>query len=211
MKQFFSFLLLLSLVGNVQAQSAKFAPAMGAALQEMGTVATTADRVALAAKFERIAEAEKDQWLPYYYAGLNLVLAGFADEKSNRDELGQRASNLMDKAMALTKSSEPYAVKSMSATLQMMVNPMERWQTFGTKSTQAIKDGMAINPNNPRLYYLQAQTLLNTPEAFGGGKAVAQPMFEKALELYEKFPVASPLDPSWGKDQTLSGLARCKA
>jgi hypothetical protein len=51
---------------------------------------------------------------------------------------------------------------------------------------------------------------MNTPEAFGGGKANAKKQFEKALELYKTFKPASPLHPDWGKDEAEKSLAACQ-
>lgn len=211
MKTFFLACMALFIGLSGMSQSSKYASAMQASLQQIAEAKTAADLLALSARFERIAEAEKDQWLPYYYAGLMQVWAGFRDDKSDRDAIGAKASNLMDKAMALNNtSSEPYAVKSMSATLRMMVNPMERWQTYGTQSGDALKAGLALDPKNPRLYYLQGQTMMNTPAQFGGGKDKAAPLFEKAVQLYQTKP-ADPLMPDWGREDAASLLAKCKS
>jgi len=51
-------------------QSDKFNAAMGSTLQQLGTAKTPEDMAAVAAKFERIGDAEKTQWLPYYYAAM---------------------------------------------------------------------------------------------------------------------------------------------
>ena len=68
---------------------------------------------------------------------------------------------------------------------------------------------MELNPNNPRLYYLQGMSLFNTPEQFGGGKDKAKPVFEKAVELY-KAEQPKPLYPHWGQQQAEDMLAKCQ-
>jgi len=60
----------VSIVTTTNAQSEKYYSAMGSTLQQMADAKTAESWLELASKFERIAEAEKTQWLPYYYAAL---------------------------------------------------------------------------------------------------------------------------------------------
>jgi hypothetical protein len=48
----------------------KFNDAMTKALADLDTCKTGDAFVAMANKFDRIAMAEKNQWLPFYYSGL---------------------------------------------------------------------------------------------------------------------------------------------
>lgn len=87
---------------------------------------------------------------------------------------------------------------------------MARWQTYGAEASNALENATRTDPNNPRIYYLNGQTLMNTPEAFGGGKAVAKKLFEKAVELYKTFTPASSFHPGWGKEDAEKLLAACQ-
>ena len=97
----------------------------------------------------------------------------------------------------------------MAATQQMMVDPQSRWMTYGQESGKALQEGLQLDPNNPRLYYLQGMGIFGTPPVFGGGKEKAKPIFEKALELYKAEKV-KPLYPHWGQEQTEQMIAQCK-
>ncbi|RYG51002.1 MAG: hypothetical protein EOO01_09435, partial [Chitinophagaceae bacterium] len=68
MIRIFTALLLLAAI-PVLAQSEKYNEAMQKNLSRFDSVKTTAEFQALAATFERIGDAEKTEWLPYYYAG----------------------------------------------------------------------------------------------------------------------------------------------
>jgi hypothetical protein len=46
------------------------------------------------------------------------------------------------------------------------------------------------------------------PEAFGGGKAVARPIFETAQQKFENFKPLSPLWPNWGKEMNEEELSK---
>ncbi len=203
---FFSLLMLVALAGI--AQSEKYTASMKKNLDLFDSAKTTADFQALANNFERIAEAEKTQWLPYYYAGLALATSGWNDPNVDKDANSTRINTLCDKAAALDNNSEIYALRNMSATQQMMVDPQTRWQTYGVQAAKDIDEGLKLNPDNPRLYYLRGESIFNTPVAFGGGKEKAKPLFEKALSLF-KTDKPKPLYPNWGMERTEEQLALC--
>ncbi|NNV54422.1 hypothetical protein [Limnovirga soli] len=192
----------------VQAQSDKFAGAMEKTLTQLGAAKTTAELKAVSAAFERIGEAEKTQWLPYYYAGLALTNLGWMDQSIDKDANGDKVKELCDKAEAIEPNSEISTLRNMAATQQMMVDPQSRWQTYGMEAGAALEKGIKLDPTNPRLYYLQGMSVFNTPEQFGGGKEKAKPLFAKAVELFKAAQV-KPLYPSWGQKQAEDMLAQC--
>ena len=191
------------------AQSDKYVDAMKKNLSRFDSVKTTAEYQGLAAAFERIGDAEKTQWLPYYYAGLALATVGWQDAKLDKDANSEKIKALCDKAESIEKSSEVCEIRNMAAMQQMVIDPQTRWATYGQEAARELQRGMQINPNNPRLYYLQGMNVFNTPEAFGGGKAKAKPIFEKAVALY-KTEQAKPLYPHWGQKEAENMLAQCQ-
>lgn len=193
----------------VNAQSEKFTAAMQKQLALFDSAKTTQDLQAVANAFERIGDAEKTQWLPYYYAGLALTTAGWNDKSLDKDVNSTKVKELCAKAEAIEKNAEICSIKNMAATQQMMVDPQSRWMSYGQEAGKALQEGMQLDPNNPRLYYLQGMSIFGTPPAFGGGKDKAKPIFEKALELY-KAEKAKPLYPHWGQQQTEQMIAQCK-
>jgi hypothetical protein len=205
-------LLLCSLILGVlvsSAQSDKYMEAMKKNLNLFDSAKTSADYQSLANTFERIGDAEKTQWLPYYYAGLALATEGWNDPNLDKDANSTRVNTLCDKAAALDNNSEIYALRNMAATQQMMVDPQTRWQTYGMQASKDIEEGLKLNPDNPRLYYLRGESIFNTPPAFGGGKDKAKPVFEKALALF-KMDKPKPLYPNWGMQRTEEQLAKCQ-
>jgi hypothetical protein len=208
MKKIIAAVALLATI-TTQAQSEKYIAAMKKNLEQMDSAKTTAGLQSVAASFERIGDAEKTQWLPYYYAGLTLSTAGWADQKLDKDANAEKIKQLCDKADAIAKTSEIYEIRNMAATQQMMVDPQSRYMSYGQEANQALQKGMQLDPSNPRLYYLQGMSLFGTPEQFGGGKTKAKPVFEKAVALY-KTETVKPLYPGWGKKQAEDMLAQCQ-
>jgi hypothetical protein len=127
-----------------------------------------------------------------------LATSGWNDPNVDKDANSTRINTLCDKAAALDNNSEIYALRNMSATQQMMVDPQTRWQTYGVQASKDIEEGLKLNPENPRLYYLRGESIFNTPVAFGGGKEKAKPIFEKALVLF-KADKPKPLYPNWDR------------
>src|SRR5262245_11413353 len=170
------FIALLSLITVTgYAQSEKYMDAMKKNLSRFDSVKTTADYQALAATFERIGDAEKSEWLPYYYSGLALLTPAWADAKIDKDANAAKIKSLMDKADPLTKENadkaEVLAIRNMAATQQMIVDPQNRWMSYGQEGANYLKQAKELDPDNPRLAYLEGAGIFGTPEQFGGGKA----------------------------------------
>ena len=202
-----AFGLLIAVAAN--AQSDKYVAAMQKNIALLDSAKTVQDFQNASNAFERIGDAEKTQWLPYYYSGLALTTIGWMDKNLDKDANSTRINTLCDKAEAIEKNAEIYSIRYMSATQQMLVDPQTRWQTYGQQAANFLQEGMKMDPNNPRLYYLQAQNVFGTPEAFGGGKKNAKPLFEKAIALYKTFQV-KPLYPNWGQKSAEDMLAKCQ-
>jgi hypothetical protein len=191
------------------AQSEKYTKAMEQKIAAIDTSRSMASWQDLANSFERIADAEKTQWLPYYYAALSHVMigynlgqgqtGGFADKT---DPEAEKAEILIAKAESLSKdNSEIFCVKKMIATLRMMGDPMTRWQNYGPLASEALAKAKELNPNNPRVYLLEGQDKFFTPEQFGGSKSEAKLLFEEAMKKYESFKPESTIHPQWGMSQ----------
>ena len=132
-------------------------------------------------------------------------------DKSKSDAIADKAEQLIVKAETLAgkENSETDVIKSMIASAHMMVDPQTRWQQYGAASASNIEKAKELDPANPRPVYLEGQAKFYTPEAFGGGKAVAKPLFEKALAMFDTFKPKSELDPTWGKASTQYFLSMC--
>jgi len=203
-------LALALLIGiTVSAQSDKYNQVMQKNIALLDSAKTTDELQSLAGTFERIGDAEKTQWLPYYYAALAQTWIGWNPETKDKDVNSQKINAYLAKAEAIEKNAELYAVENMSATQQMLVDPQSRFMTNGKDAATALQKGMQADPNNPRLYYLQGMSLFGTPPQFGGGKDKAKPLFEKSIALY-KAAQLKPLYPHWGQHEAESMLAQCQ-
>ena len=200
-------------------QSEKYTKAMEQLVVAVDTTYSADGLNNLANSFQRIADAEKNQWLPFYYSALAHVHAGLMMGAANgmaggmaekTDPEANKAEELLNKAESMSKdNSEIWIVKKQIATLRMMGDPMSRYMTYGPAAAEALATAKKLNPENPRVYLLEGQDKFYTPEQFGGSKEEAKKLFEEALKKYEAFKPESTIHPSWGAGQTkyfLSGI-----
>ncbi len=198
----------------------KFVKAMESKIAMLDSVQTAEGYIELANAFERIADAEKNQGLAYYYAAYcnasagTLVGAGgdmMAAKADKTDPYADKADKQIKKAEELMKSnSEIFIVKKMIATLRMLGDPMNRYMTYGPEAQAALDEAKKLDPNNPRVYLLEAQDKYYTPEQFGGSKDEAKVLFEIAQKLFETFKPETSIHPNWGKNQVTYFLSLYK-
>lgn len=207
MKKSVFFMAALLFAATLFAQNEKYTKAMEALVPAVDTTLGKDNLTALANSFERIANAEKTQWLPYYYAALANINAaytftmdgGFGDKSADVDPLADKAEQLLNKAEELSaKNSEIWLVKKMLASLRLMGNPMARFQQYGPIASAALDMAKQLNAENPRVYMLEGQDLFFTPEQFGGDKAEAKKKFELSMTKFGTFKPESSIHPSWG-------------
>jgi hypothetical protein len=198
----------------------KFVKAMEGKIAAIDTTKTVQGFTDLANAFERIAEAEKNQWLAYYYAAFCNASAGtmvggegdmMAAKADKTDPYADKADKHIAKAEELMKNnSEIFIVKKMIATLRMIGDPMNRFMTYGQEAQAMLDEAKKLNAENPRVYILEGQDKFFTPEQFGGSKEEAKVLFEKAKKLYETFKPESSIHPNWGKGQLEYFLSQIK-
>ncbi len=193
------------------AQSEKYTKAMETNIAMLDSALGKGGMAALSNTFERIGDAEKTQWLPYYYASYCAIMNALTSkDQTKNDPIADRSEQLIKKAEAIVgkESSEISVIKSMIASAHMMVDPQARYQQYGAASMSEIAKAKALDPTNPRPVILEAQAKFYTPEAFGGGKAPAKELFTKALKMFDTFKPETSLHPAWGKATTMYFLSQ---
>lgn len=203
-KQFLSFtLVLISLLSFAQSSYEKV---MKEKIDRIENTKSADGLQVLANDFERIAEKEKDRWQPNYYAAFAYIQKGRALMRENKlgelDALTDQAQKYIDAATGIEKeNSEIHLLQKMVYSLKMMVNPQERYMTFGMKAQEELNKAEKLNPENPRVFLIKAEDTYFTPEQYGGSKVKGMEQFKKALEKFNTFKPKTALDPDWGKSE----------
>ena len=220
MKKIFFVCLSSMIITAAFSQSEKYVNAMQAKVSMLDSANTPDVFKELANTFERIGNAEKSQWLPFYYAAYCNVMAGtfsmpqdgsFGDNSAITDPYADKAEGLLNKAIEIAKgNTEIYCIQKMIHSLRMMGNAMSRYMTEGPLAEAALTKAKEANAGNPRIYILEAQDKFYTPEQFGGSKAEAKILFEKAQTLFETYKPESSIHPNWGLPTTRYFLSQIK-
>jgi len=202
MKKSMLFAIFICAAGFTFAQSAKYESAMKANISQLDSVMQKNNFDELANNFTRIGDAEKTQWLPYYYAAYTYALAGLRQEdNSKKDGLADKATDQIKKAESILgkENSETDVIKSMIASVHMTVDPQTRYMTYLSPINENIEKAKSLDPTNPRPYILEAENKFYTPAAYGGGKDVTKPILDKANQMMQDFKPETDLSPNWGK------------
>jgi hypothetical protein len=210
MKKILVVFLLLIVVFNSYADDDKFVKAMEKNIATIDTASSFSSFQNIANSFERIANAEKNKWLPYYYSAYLLTISSFVDTVVERkDTYLDKAEELATIADSLEPdNSEIYTLRGMIAQGRLVVDPQNRWMKYGQLSSNYLKKAKELDPTNPRPDYLNGQSLLNTPEQLGGGVEKAFPILKESEEKFKNFEPQSSIHPNWGENMLKNVLQR---
>ena len=204
--------ILILKVSVLSAQNPNYVKAMEGLVSEIQNTRFGTTLLPQANKMERIAAAEKAEWLPNYWVSYCYMMESYVEKDDDKRDL------LLDKADVFVANIEKMKVtndetevlKANIANARMAVSPSIRWMKYGSVVEKALEKAKKINPKNPRITLLEAQGVFYTPEMFGGGKAKAKPVFEKAMQQFSTFKPVSAMYPTWGESTakwTLSQIA----
>jgi len=166
------------------------------------TTKDATQRVEYSNKLGLISKKWGDEWASHYYNAFSKTVLSYNEsDEAKRDAYLDEAEKERDEAVTLLKkeNDETYVLAAMIANARMAVKPMARWQKYGKLFEDNLSKAKEINPDNPRIYYLQGTSKRFTPKAFGGGKKAALPYFEKAEALFAKESSDDIMKISWGK------------
>lgn len=213
MKRIFSVIAALFLFATVSfAQNANFYASMESSIQKFEKARSLDAVKESASDFERISTAEPKSWLPAYWTSLvNMVLAFSEKDATKKDALLDKADKFCQIAAKLEPKNDEVAVlKANIANARITVDPATRWEKYGEIVKSSAKEAKSINPENPRLQLLEAQTIFYTPTEYGGGKQKAIPAVKESIAKFEKFKPESAIHPNWGADRAKLMLAECE-
>ncbi|WP_142783631.1 tetratricopeptide repeat protein [Changchengzhania lutea] len=162
--------------------------------------------------FERIANAEPDNWLPAYYAAqINIVTSfGETDEDLLAAKL-KKAQNLINDATAISKNNpEILVLQALLHTAWVAFDGATYGMTLSGKVVELYNKAEQLEPDNPRVVYCKAEWNIGGAKYFGQDTAPFCKDLEHALELFANFKPETPFHPNWGKERTEQVLASCK-
>lgn len=205
-------ILLMLLAIAVFANDEKYVEQMGKQIQNVYAAKTIDDLQTAVNTFDRIANAEKSKWEPYYYSAFgNIMMATRTKEAAKMDSYLDQALASVEKGKALAPNeSELIALEGFVHMIRITVDPAVRGQQYSGLSMQTFGKALAINPNNPRAMALMAQMQYGTAQFFGSPTTEACGVAAKALTLFNSEKPQNPIAPAWGKEMAEELLKSCK-
>jgi len=162
--------------------------------------------------FERIANAEPDQWLPHYYvAQLNSLKSWNVKDGAVLKAQLDKAQQHLDVAMKISENNPELLI--------MQAQVLTNWvafdgQTYGMKYSAKISElyakAKAIDPTNPRAVFGKAEWDMGSARFFGQDTSPFCADIDKSVELFATFKPETPFSPNWGKDRAEAALKSCK-
>jgi tetratricopeptide (TPR) repeat protein len=151
----------------------------------------------------------------YSIAYTNRALA-FAAKTSREERLKllEDAAEHLERAIAIDPNeAEAHALLGSVYGATIGVD-QHRGAELGPKARRMLARAEQLDPHNPRVHLLLGTGAFHRPPEYGGGAEKAEVHLRKAIELFEKEPMAKPW-PNWGRyeahvylGQTLSKLQR---
>ena len=160
--------------------------------------------------FERIAQAEMDNWLPPFYVAQINVLYGFneKDEEKLTAQL-KKAQDFINDAKAISKNNPEIMVLQAQLYTAWVVFDGQRFgMEYSPKIQQLYNEAYKIAPDNPRVAYGKVEWALGTARFFGQDTAPFCEDLKKAVALFETFEPESPFHPQGGGEYAQGSLAQ---
>lgn len=162
--------------------------------------------------FERIATAEPDNWIPYYYASQVNAVASFGEkDEAKLSKQLEKAREFLDVAKAISPDNPEILVQeALINTAWIAFDGATYGMTMSQKNVQLYQKALELDPNNPRVVFSKAEWDMGAARYFGKDTAPYCKDVERALELFATFKSDTPFYPSWGKERAEQVLAACK-
>ncbi|MDT7832819.1 hypothetical protein RQM59_10545 [Flavobacteriaceae bacterium S356] len=160
--------------------------------------------------FERISKAEKDNWLPSYYAGYVTVMSAFGikDEATLKVTL-DKAKSLLGAAEAISPNNpEIMIMQALHNTAYIAFDGQKYGMTLSGKNVEIYTKALKIAPNNPRVILGKAEWDMGGAKFFGKSVEPYCKDIQRALELFKTEKVTKKFYPSWGKERAEQVLAQ---
>jgi hypothetical protein len=163
--------------------------------------------------FERIAQAETDNWLPPFYVAQINVLYSFSekDEEKLTAQL-KKAQDFLNDAKALSKdNAEILVVQAQLYTAWIVFDGAKYGMTMSPKVAQLYDQAYQIEPENPRVASGKVEWDLGTARWFGQDTKPFCEDLKKAVAKFESYEPKGKYYPNGGAEYARQSLAQnCK-
>ena len=161
--------------------------------------------------FERISNAEMDNWLPYYYvAQINTIVSFGEKDKEKLTRQLEKAQEFIDLAKAISPDNPEILVQqAMTYTAWIAFDGATYGMTLSGKVVALYQKAAELAPDNPRVIFSKAEWDMGSAAYFGQDTAPYCKDVARSLELFTNFKAESEFHPNWGKERAEMTLQNC--
>ncbi|WP_437824043.1 hypothetical protein [Tenacibaculum mesophilum] len=205
MKKIITLVLLIFTI-SVSAQS-KYEKGMTKAFELWGANETTE----AAQLFERISKAEKDNWLPSYYAGMINILESFQiKEEATLIAKLNNAQEFLDIAKSISpENPEILITQALLHVSYMAFDGQKYGMTMSMKNAALYEKALKIAPNNPRVILSKAESDMGAARFFGQSTEPFCNNVKRAIELGKEEKIKEKFYPKFNIQRAEQVLKKC--
>jgi len=162
--------------------------------------------------FERISNAEKDNWIPAYYVGyINAITAfGIKEEAKLKVKLDKVKAFLNKAATISPNNPEIMIMEALHNTAYIAFDGQKYVMTLSGENAQIFAKAIQIAPNNPRVLLQKAEWDMGSARFFGQPIDAYCKDIQRALEVFKTEKTSTiKFAPSWGKERAEQVLKQC--
>ncbi len=163
--------------------------------------------------FERIAQAEPDNWLPPFYAAQINVFASFSEKDADKliPQL-KKAQDLVNDARAISNNNpEILLLEAQLLTAWIVYDGQKYGMKYSGKISELYSKAEKLAPDNPRVVLGKAEWDMGAAAWFGKSTVPYCKDVKRAIELFATFTPEGEFHPKGGLEHAQDVLAEnCK-
>ena len=162
--------------------------------------------------FERIAAAEKENWLPPFYAAYIEILGSFGikDETILNAKL-TKAQKLLDDATSISENNpEIIITQALLNTAYIAFDGQRYGMTMSGKNSQLYAKALQIAPKNPRVILGNAEWNMGAAKFFGQSTKPFCDEIKRAIEIGKEEKNDIPFYPRFQLKRAEDVLKKCE-
>lgn len=164
------------------------------------------------ALFERIASAEKNNWLPNYYVAFVNTTTAFEvmNDKSKVAALLNKAQESLDiEFVKNPENPEILVLQALIYTAWISSDPMTNGMKLSGKVMELYGKAEKIAPTNPRVIFGKAEFEIGSARYFKQDTSAMCAQIEKSIALFSTFKPETVFHPNWGLERALNAQKEC--
>lgn len=164
-----------------------------------------------AAMFERIAQAEKENWVPAYYAANVLIVSSFnTKDKVAVNEMLEKATKHI--ATAHERSADNSEITTMEGLLYtgyVAMDPGTYGMMYSMKIIDLHKKAVELDNNNPRAHANLIGYEIGSAKFFNQSLEPFCKRLEEVIPMFENQKKDYPFAPTYGVERAEASMKEC--